>query len=172
MSQKAGHNVASQRSSRVRILRLVVYTMSTMVFGMICSALGPSIPWLAENADVEPETLGWLPAAQAVMCIASGLASSLMAFVSKSYHHYLLCALLMWLGVFFMVLPAASQSIFALTPVFALQVLPRPWIGQMTNLLVSELYDDASLSSAAQSFNQGWEALQNTHSQEARKPYV
>lgn len=159
MSQKAGHNVASQRSSRVRILRLVVYTMSTMVFGMICSALGPSIPWLAENADVEPETLGWLPAAQAVMCIASGLASSLMAFVSKSYHHYLLCALLMWLGVFFMVLPAASQSIFALTPVFALQVLPRPWIGQMTNLLVSELYDDASLSSAAQSFNQGGFAL-------------
>ena len=71
-----------------------------------------------------------------------------------------------------MVLPVASQSIFALTPVFALQVLPRPWIGQMTNLLVSELYDDASLSSAAQSFNQGWEALQNTQRQEARKPYV
>lgn len=160
MSQKAGRNVAmSQRSTRVKILRLVVYTMSTMVFGMICSALGPSIPWLAENADVEPETLGWLPAAQAVMCIASGLASSLMALVPKSYHHYLLCALLMWLGVFFMILPVASQSIFALTPVFALQVLPRPWIGQMTNLLVSELYDDASLSSAAQSFNQGGFAL-------------
>ena len=149
------------RSNMVKILQLVVYTMSTMVFGMICSALGPSIPWLASNADVEPETLGWLPAAQAVMCIASGLASSLMAFVPRRFHHYLLCALLMWLGTFFMVLPSASAGgISALVLVFAFQVLPRPWIGQMTNLLVSELYDDASLSSAAQSFNQGWEAVQ------------
>ena len=41
-------------------LRLVAYTVSMMVFGMICSALGPSIPWLAENADVSPETL-WIP---------------------------------------------------------------------------------------------------------------
>ena len=133
--------------------------------------LAPAFLGLLRTQMLNLRLLVGLPAAQAVMCIASGLASSLMAFVSKSYHHYLLCALLMWLGVFFMVLPAASQSIFALTPVFALQVLPRPWIGQMTNLLVSELYDDASLSSAAQSFNQGWEALQNTR-QEARKPYV
>ena len=55
-----------------------------------------------------------------------------------------------------MVLPSASLTgLYALALVFAFQVLPRPWIGQMTNLLVSELYDDASLSSAAQSFNQG-----------------
>lgn len=146
----------STRRSKVKILQLVVYTMSTMVFGMICSALGPAIPWLASNADVEPETLGWLPAAQAVMCIASGLASSLMAFVPRRYHHCLLCGLLMWLGTFFMVFPVASLGgIYALALVYAVQVLPRPWIGQMTNLLVSELYEDASSSSAAQSFNQG-----------------
>lgn len=157
-----GHTVVSsvssvRRSKRVKILQLMAYTMSTMVFGMICSALGPSIPWLASNADVEPEMLGWLPAAQAVMCIVSGLTSSLMTFVPRRYHHYLLCGLLMWLGVFFMVLPSASLTgLYALALVFAFQVLPRPWIGQMTNLLVSELYDDASLSSAAQSFNQGW----------------
>lgn len=59
-----------------------------------------------------------------------------------------------------MVLPSASLTgLYALALVFAFQVLPRPWIGQMTNLLVSELYDDASLSSAAQSFNQGGFAL-------------
>ena len=97
-----------RRRSKVtgQVIRLLVYTMSTMVFGMICSALGPSIPWLAENAHVAPETLGWLPAAQAVMCIVSGLASSFMAFVPRKYHHYLLCCLLMWLGGFFMLLPA------------------------------------------------------------------
>lgn len=59
-----------------------------------------------------------------------------------------------------MVLPSASLGgLYALALVFAFQVLPRPWIGQMTNLLVSQLYDDASLSSAAQSFNQGGFAL-------------
>ena len=78
-------------AKRWKVLQLVVYTMSTMVFGMICSALGPSIPWLASNADVEPETLGWLPAAQAVMCIVSGLASSLTTFVPRRFHHCLLC---------------------------------------------------------------------------------
>lgn len=31
------------------------------------------------NAEVSPETLGYLPAAQSVMCILSGLASSMMA---------------------------------------------------------------------------------------------
>ena len=57
---------------------------------------------------------------------------------------------MMWLGLFFMVLPLASTGgIYALALVFAFQVLPRPWIGQMTNLLVSYLFDDASLSSAA-----------------------
>lgn len=84
-----GHGMALAK--RWKVLQLVVYTMSTMVFGMICSALGPSIPWLASNADVEPETLGWLPAAQAVMCIVSGLASSLMTFVPRRFHHCLLC---------------------------------------------------------------------------------
>ena len=29
-----------------------------MVFGMICSALGPAIPWLADNAGVSPEASG------------------------------------------------------------------------------------------------------------------
>eukprot|EP00913_Durusdinium_trenchii_P030450 g28524.t1 len=152
-------SLTGERRRSGRIMHLLVYTMSTMVFGMICSALGPSIPWLASNADVTPETLGWLPAAQAVMCIVSGLASSLMAFVARKYHHLLLGLLLLWLGVFFMVLPLASSSIYALTLVFAFQVLPRPWIGQMTNLLVSELYEEPSLSSAAQSFNQGGFAL-------------
>ena len=140
-------------------LRLVAYTVSMMVFGMICSALGPSIPWLAENADVSPETLGYLPAAQAVMCIISGLASSVVALLPRRYHHCLLCVLTLWLAGFFALLPAASSSIFTLILVYAFQVLPRPWIGQMTNLLVSQLFDDPSISSAAQSLNQGGFAL-------------
>ncbi|CAK9064658.1 unnamed protein product [Durusdinium trenchii] len=112
-----------------------------MVFGMICSALGPSIPWLAENAEVSPETLGYLPAAQSVMCILSGLASSMMALVPRKYHHGLLCLMTLWLGGFFTLLPVASSSIYSLVVVYAFQVLPRPWIGQMTNLLVSQLYE-------------------------------
>jgi len=39
--------------------------------------------------------------------------------------------------------------------VFAVQVLPRPLISQMNSLLVSQIYDESSTSSAAQSFNQG-----------------
>ena len=140
-------------------MRLVAYTVSMMVFGMICSALGPSIPWLAENAEVSPETLGYLPAAQAVMCIISGLASSVVALLPRRFHHRLLCLLTLWLAGFFAVLPLASSSIYALVVVYALQVLPRPWIGQMTNLLVSQLFEDPSISSAAQSLNQGGFAL-------------
>ncbi|CAE7244308.1 unnamed protein product [Symbiodinium sp. CCMP2456] len=137
------------------VTNAVAYTVSTMVFGMICSALGPSIPWLAGNADVSPEVLGWLPAAQAVMCIVSGLASSLMAYVPRRCHHRMLFVMMLWLGGFFALLPVASQTLLALVFTYGFQVLPRPWIGQMTNLLVSELYEDPSLSSAAQSFNQG-----------------
>ena len=140
-------------------LRLVAYTVSMMVFGMICSALGPSIPWLAENAEVSPETLGYLPAAQAVMCIISGLASSVVALLPRRFHHLLLCLLTLWLAGFFALLPLASRSIYVLVLVYALQVLPRPWIGQMTNLLVSQLYEEPSISSAAQSLNQGGFAL-------------
>lgn len=140
-------------------MRLVAYTVSMMVFGMICSALGPSIPWLAENAEVSPETLGYLPAAQAVMCIISGLASSVVALLPRRFHHRLLCLLTLWLAGFFAVLPLASSSIYALVVVYALQVLPRPRIGQMTNLLVSQLFEDPSISSAAQSLNQGGFAL-------------
>jgi len=139
--------------------RLLVYTATTFVFGMICSALGPTIPWLANRAGVEPEALGWLPAAQAVMCIISGLASSIMGRVPRKYHHLILCILLVWLAGGFALFPVCSKSILVLTGLFALQVLPRPWIGQMTNLLVSELYKDAASSSAAQSFNQGGFAL-------------
>jgi len=139
--------------------RLIVYTASTFVFGMICSALGPTIPWLAESAGVEAEALGYLSAAQSVMCIISGLASSLMSFVPRKYHHGILCLLLLWLAAGFALFPVCSQSLWLLTGLFALQVLPRPWIGQMTTLLVSELYTDTVKSSMAQSFNQGGFAL-------------
>lgn len=152
---QATKSLTGRISQREKRFQLVAYTISTMVFGMICSALGPSIPWLAGNADVSPEVLGWLPAAQAVMCIASGLASSLMAYVPRRFHHRMLFVMMLWLGGFFALLPVASQTLLALVFTYGFQVLPRPWIGQMTNLLVSELYEDPSLSSAAQSFNQG-----------------
>ena len=152
---QAAKSLTGGTTRRTKHFQLAAYTISTMVFGMICSALGPAIPWLAGNAQVSPEVLGWLPAAQAVMCIASGLASSLMAYVPRRFHHRLLFAMMLWLGGFFALLPVASQTMLALVATYGFQVLPRPWIGQMTNLLVSELYEDASLSSAAQSFNQG-----------------
>lgn len=139
--------------------QLIVYTMSTFVFGMTCSALGPTIPWLAAQAGVTAESLGWLPAAQCVTCIVSGLASSVMGKVPRRYHHWVLCCLNLWLGTGFALLPIASTSLVNLTALFGLQVIPRPWIGQITNLLVSELYEDASKSSMAQSINQGGFAL-------------
>ena len=32
-----------------------------MIFGMVCNVLGPTIPWLAGRAGVQPEALGLLP---------------------------------------------------------------------------------------------------------------
>jgi len=140
---------------RKSVIPLLVYTMSNFVFGMICSGLGPTIPWLADEAGVEPEILGWLPGIQTLMCIASGLASGIISVVPRRHHHNLLCVLQLWLGGFFALLPLVCTSVGGLVTVFAFQVLPRPWIGQMTNLLVSELHEDAADSSAALSFSQG-----------------
>jgi len=139
---------------------LVVYFASQLVFGMICGMLGPTIPWLAARAQVDPASLGFLPAAQGVMCICSGLASmGLVARIPRARQHAVLCCLQLWLGGCFALLPAASRSLITLIGIYALQVLPRPWIGQMTNLLVSQLYEDTARSNAAQSFSQGGFAL-------------
>eukprot|EP00913_Durusdinium_trenchii_P023824 g22374.t1 len=173
-----GYSHESRRPAVIAALRLLAYSISMMVFGMICSGvlLEQSSGWgfglrghagshpaarraPPRNAEVSPETLGYLPAAQSVMCILSGLASSMMALVPRKYHHGLLCLMTLWLGGFFTLLPVASSSIYSLVVVYAFQVLPRPWIGQMTNLLVSQLYEDAAKSSAAQSFSQGGFAL-------------
>jgi fucose permease len=150
---------SKERAKRAALAHLFVYTMSSFAFGVSASALGPTIPWLAQKAGVSHAEMGWLPLAQMVTCIVSGLASGLVSKVPRKYHHGLLCCLVLWLGVGFAFLPIASGSHRALTVLFGLQVLPRPWIGQMTNLLVSQLHEDASTSSVYQSINQGGFAL-------------
>ena len=67
----------------------------------------------------------------------------------------LLAGLLMWLSVFLLLLPAASKSLPTLSATFGAMVWPRPWISQMTSLLVANLYEDPSHGSASQSFNKG-----------------
>lgn len=67
----------------------------------------------------------------------------------------LLAGLLLWLSAFFLLLPAASGSLPALLATFGAMVWPRPWISQMTSLLVANLYEDPSHGSASQSFSKG-----------------
>ncbi|CAE7156185.1 unnamed protein product [Symbiodinium necroappetens] len=133
----------------------MAYTLCQMIFGMACNVLGPTIPWLAGRAGVQPEALGLLPLVQTFVCILSGLASTSVALVPRKHHHRLLAGLLLWLSAFFLLLPAASGSLPALLATFGAMVWPRPWISQMTSLLVANLYEDPSHGSASQSFSKG-----------------